>query len=100
MDLLLCRYSDMGFVMDLPPANFLDLVEKAAIEKEKDKVWQKWVAKYPWMAPENFMTFEEFYAQHVGPAGQPGQGAGTTNQPDNPQREPVADAERILKVKK
>lgn len=38
----------------------IDLIEKAIAEKRKEKLWDLYVAKYQFMGPDSFISFEEF----------------------------------------
>ena len=46
--------------MQLDFTTGIDLIEKAIEEKRKEKLWDLYVAKFQFMGPESFISFEEF----------------------------------------
>lgn len=49
----------------------LELIKKAYEEKTNSIVWNMWLAKYPWMDKDNFISFEEFKKQMIGEPDKP-----------------------------
>jgi len=54
--------------MAMPIEDGLTLYAKAIEEQAKEKAWQRWLAEYPYMTKENFISFEDFYKALVVPA--------------------------------
>lgn len=63
MDLLLSRYSNMDFVMNLEVDDFIDLVEKAMEKKRDEDFFAVWRGLVPHMNQDNFISFEEYKGQ-------------------------------------
>ncbi len=59
-ELLLSRYHNMDYIMALEFEEGIDFLNKAE-EKELDRIaWDLYIAQYPYMNEENFVTFNEF----------------------------------------
>ena len=99
MDLLLSRYGDMNYIMNLDINDFLGLVDKA-IEKERDKnffaVWKELV---PTMTKETFVSFEDYKSQLLRGSvkGKTVDALSNNNLTDE---ELIEDAENIIKMLK
>jgi hypothetical protein len=79
MDLLLCRYQDMNFIMSLDPVDVIGLIAKAEEKREEEKAWQMWVQLYPNMIIPRpfakdpalkFIPFSDFYKKMTQPISQ------------------------------
>ncbi|OAA90705.1 hypothetical protein [Clostridium coskatii] len=62
--MLLTRYGPS--VLDLDIYYGLELIKKVYEEKTNSMVWDMWLAKYPWMDKDNFISFEDFKKQMLG----------------------------------
>ena len=61
MDLLLSRYSDINYVMELDLEFGLQLIVEATRQKARDEAYLLYVAVYPNMTKESFTTFDKFF---------------------------------------
>lgn len=55
LDLLLSRYSDIDFIMNLDMESGFRLITKAFEEQSNDRLYQRWIYNY-----EKEMSFDEF----------------------------------------
>lgn len=62
-DLLLKRYSNIEYILNLPIGEGLRLVEKAYYEESKDRVWELYLTWYPFMGEDNFISFADYLAE-------------------------------------
>lgn len=69
MDVLISRYGTS--VLDLDLHYGIQLIKKAYEEKTNSMLWQMWLAKYPWMDKDHFISFEAFKKQMVGEPNKP-----------------------------
>lgn len=53
----------MGYIMSLPPDDFLDLLTRAAEEKRREELRQQWLVMLPWMKEPK--PFEQFYQDNT-----------------------------------
>ena len=74
------RYHDMNFIMQLPPDTFIDLIDKAIEEENKDKLWEKWLHDH------TELTFDQYYRRATQPVMK------------KSDEEVLQDAENILKM--
>lgn len=66
MDLLLSRYANIDYVMNLEIDDFVGII-KCAMEKESDeRLYQMWLAIYPNMDKDTFISFNEFKDKALG----------------------------------
>lgn len=63
MDLLLHRYSDMSFVMNLEIDDFLGLIETAIENKRDEEFFAVWKGLVPMMSQDTFISFEDYKSQ-------------------------------------
>lgn len=61
MDLLLSRYHNIDYVMNLNWTDGIKLINKAIKERDRQKIWDIWISCYPNMTKDNYITFEDFY---------------------------------------
>jgi hypothetical protein len=50
----------------MPPTDGLDFIKKAREKEIEERIWQAWVACYPNMNEDNFVSFEEFKDEVTG----------------------------------
>lgn len=60
MDMLLTRYNMTDF-NKLPLKLGIKLINKGFYEKYKRENWEIWLAKYPTMTKDNFISFDDFF---------------------------------------
>lgn len=60
MDLLLNRYGNIEYLMNLDFSDGRDIMFKAVEKDREDRIWQLWVQLYPHMDKDNFKPFDEF----------------------------------------
>lgn len=89
MDLLLHRYGDVEFIMNLDIADGVELIKKAFQSDVEDKLWQQWLFEHLFMTKENFMSFEDYRNQVIDKPVE------TTN---ISAKEIIKNAERIKKI--
>lgn len=61
------RYNNIEFILNLHWIDGIDLINKAFEKREENKAWQMWIAKYPWMAKNEFIPFDKFYKKAIQP---------------------------------
>lgn len=59
-ELLLRRYSDIEYILDLEITEGIEFINKAYEKEIEDKVWEKWLIDYRYMSKDNFISFEEY----------------------------------------
>ena len=60
-ELLLFRYSNMEYILNLDIIEGILLINKAFEKREERKAWDMWLTLYPNMDKETFMPFSEFH---------------------------------------
>lgn len=60
LDILLSRYNDMNYVMNLGFADGIKLISKAKIKIAEDMLFQQWNAEHIYMKEDNFISFEDY----------------------------------------
>ncbi|EDT16295.1 hypothetical protein [Clostridium perfringens] len=63
-ELLLRRYSNIEYILDLEIIEGIEFINKAYEKEIEDKVWEKWLIDYRYMSKDNFISFEE-YKEHI-----------------------------------
>lgn len=63
-ELLLRKYSNIEYILDLEITEGIEFINKAYEKEIEDKVWEKWLIDYRYMSKDNFISFEE-YKKHV-----------------------------------
>lgn len=58
-DLLLHRYGDMQFIMNMRVPDFLLLIAKAKEKEQEERYFQQWVVQLPHMG-DNYISFEDY----------------------------------------
>lgn len=64
MDLFLSRYNDFQYILKMPFRKGRKLLITILENEQKEKSWQVWLAKYPQMDSETYISFDEFYRQN------------------------------------
>jgi len=65
-ELLLYRYKNIEYILELDFKEGILFINKAIEEKRKRKYWEMWLMKYALMDNETFVSFEEFYDTATG----------------------------------
>lgn len=65
IDLLLKRYGNIDYVMEMDVADGLSLILKAIEGDNKDKLYLQYVQMVCWMDKDNYISFEEFYKNNT-----------------------------------
>lgn len=60
MDLLFSRYSDMAYIMTLDIDWILDLIDKAIVKREEERLWDIYLVQFPQMTKENYVSFVDY----------------------------------------
>lgn len=55
----------MEYILSLPWDQFTALLAEAAEQRRREEIRQEWIAQMPWMGKDNFVSFEDYYAQRV-----------------------------------
>lgn len=66
-ELLLHRYANIDYILNLPFKNGYELICKAFEKSVEEQIWQRWLIDYQKMTKENFMSFTEYQEQMLGP---------------------------------
>ena len=61
--MLLTRYANFDYILRLPFMVGLKFIRKAIDENTDKRIWQMWLAIYPHMTKENFISFEDYKKQ-------------------------------------
>ncbi|MDG6888209.1 hypothetical protein ACV3SO_01340 [Clostridium perfringens] len=64
-ELLLRRYSNIEYILDLEIIEGIEFINKVYEKEIEDKVWEKWLIDYRYMSKDNFISFEEYRKQFV-----------------------------------
>lgn len=59
-ELLLFRYANMEYILNLEISEGILLINKAFEKREEQEAWDMWLTKYPNMDEETFIPFSEF----------------------------------------
>ncbi|MFT8312962.1 MAG: hypothetical protein ABF633_01760 [Clostridium sp.] len=60
LDLILSRYNDVDYVMNLSLLDGIELIKKANIKISEDMLFQQWNMEHIFMDDKNFITFEDY----------------------------------------
>ena len=58
-DLVLRNYHDPAFVFHMEIPDFVEQLLKLQEKELEQKVWEMWLAKWPRMTKDNFVSYEE-----------------------------------------
>ena len=58
--MLLCRYSNIEFVYNLHWIEGLEIIKKANEKIKEQKDWEVWLAIYPTMDNDTYISFDDF----------------------------------------
>ncbi|RED54798.1 hypothetical protein [Cohnella lupini] len=61
MDLLLNRYSQIEYVLSADFEVGVGLINKAMEKADEKRKWEMWLAQYPQMTKESYISFEDFH---------------------------------------
>lgn len=78
----------MSFIMSLPANTGIDIYIKAVEKNTERQVWEQWLAAYPNMTKETFISFNDYFKKMKQPQNT------NDNRSDD---EIIQDAENILK---
>ena len=71
MDLLLSRYGNIDFVMELQYKDGVSLIEKSFEKVIEKQCWDMWISLYPNFNKSNFLPFSEFMKKQRTPQSKP-----------------------------
>ena len=60
LDLLLHRYHNIEYILQLDVKPGLALILKAIEKDRDDRLFQQWVTQLPWMGQDNFISFADY----------------------------------------
>lgn len=66
IDLLLHRYGNLEYIMQLDINTALHVIEKAKEKEKENRYFLQWVVQLPNMTQENYMSFEEYVDKVTG----------------------------------
>jgi hypothetical protein len=66
-DVLLTRYNSPEIVLELPVESGIGMIVKAAEETRRERLWDMWLSKYPYMTQKTFVSFDDFCGQMTAP---------------------------------
>lgn len=81
----------MEYILSLPWDQFTALLAEAAEQRRREEIRQEWIAQLPWMGNDNFVSFDDYYAQRV---------VKPLTGPRKSKEELLADAQRIREAAK
>lgn len=88
--MLLTQYNNIDFIMKLSPIEGFEMLKKAN-EKQSDSIlWDMWLAKYPWMDKDSFISFNDFKNSILKKVEEP-------KKPTKTKNEIIKDSEKIIK---
>jgi hypothetical protein len=65
-ELLLYRYHNIEYILNLDLAEGIEFIEKAKEEKDLQKFWQMYLVKFQWMGPDDYIPFDDYLSQIKG----------------------------------
>lgn len=65
-ELLLKRYSNIDYILNLQFEEGYELISKAYEKDAEEKLWQQWLVDYRLMDQETFISFEEYKSKSRG----------------------------------
>lgn len=66
IDLLLHRYGNLEYIMQLDIDTALNVIEKAREKEKENRYFLQWVIQLPNMTKENYMSFESYLDKVTG----------------------------------
>lgn len=60
MDLLLSRYKNIDYVMDMDLEEGIEIINTAYKKKAEEMLWQRWLVDYSNMDKEHFISFTDY----------------------------------------
>lgn len=61
LDMLLKRYSNIDYVMNLDFQDGIDLINKATEKVDEERHWDVWLIMYTNMTEQTYKSFDEWY---------------------------------------
>jgi len=61
--LLLTKYSNIQYILDLPFLYGVKFIRKAIKEHREKKMWEMWLSLYPHMTEKTYISFEDYKGQ-------------------------------------
>jgi hypothetical protein len=65
--LLLHRYNNIDYILELNYINGIELINKAREKESERSAWEMWLTLYPNMDKKNFIPFSKFYQKQTEP---------------------------------
>lgn len=62
-DIILARYNNMDYYLELDFRDGIDLLQKAIDRNTENRIWQRWLVDYQKMDTKTFIPFEDYYKQ-------------------------------------
>lgn len=87
IDLLLHRYGNLEYIMQLDIEEAMPLIEKAREKEKENRYFLQWVVQLPNMTKENYISFENYVDRVTG-----------RNIDNRPVYECMAELEEIKKI--
>ncbi|WP_346877550.1 hypothetical protein [Clostridium sp. UBA5712] len=72
-ELLLKRYSNIDYILNLKFEEGYELISKAYEKDAEEKLWQQWLVDYRLMDQETFISFEEYKSKSRGSSSNTGE---------------------------
>ena len=66
IDLLLHRYGNLDYIMQLDVGSALRVIEKAREKERENRFFLQWVVQLPNMTKDNFVSFESYVDKVTG----------------------------------
>lgn len=66
IDLLLHRYGNLEYIMQLDIKTAMRVIEKAREKEKEDRYFLQWVVQLPNMTQDNFVSFESYVDRVTG----------------------------------
>lgn len=65
-ELLLKRYSNIDYILNLNILEFLDIIKKAYEKETEQALWERWLVDYRHMTEETFISFIDYKERCLG----------------------------------
>lgn len=60
MDLLLSRYNNIGYIMDMDLEDGIEIINTAYKKQAEEMLWQRWLVDYSNMDKDHFISFVDY----------------------------------------
>ena len=64
--MLLNRYGNIDYVLELPFMDGIDQIRKAYSSRLDDSIWQMWLVEYPYLDTKQVKNFEDYKNKMLG----------------------------------